>query len=88
MLKKTLTAGLAAAAALSAGMALADRPGADWISIDQALAKAKAAGYTQVHKIEADDSGYWDGEGLKQDGKGYEFRIDGKTGDVTRDKLD
>ncbi|MCQ4272691.1 PepSY domain-containing protein [Pseudomonas kuykendallii] len=88
MLKHTLTATLAAAAALTAGMALADRPGADWITIDQALAKAKAAGYTQVHKIEADDGGYWEGEGVKQDGKVYEFRVDGKTGDFTRDKLD
>jgi len=88
MLKHTLTATLAAAAALTAGMALADRPGADWITIDQALAKAKAAGYTQVHKIEADDGGYWEGEGVKQDGKVYEFRVDGKSGDVTRDKLD
>jgi hypothetical protein len=88
MLKKTLTA-LLATTALAAGAAMADRPGADWtVSIEQALSAAKAAGYTQVHKIEADDDGYWDGEGVKQDGKLYEFRIDGKSGQVTRDQLD
>ncbi|MGE8359281.1 PepSY domain-containing protein [Pseudomonas sp.] len=79
---------LFAACLLTTGIALADRPGADWISIEDALGKAKASGYTQVHKIEADDNGYWEGEGLKQDGKLYEFRIDGKTGQVTRDQLD
>ena len=87
MLKKTLTA-LTAAAALSAGAAMADRPGADWISIEQALSSAKQAGYTQIHKIEADDAGYWEGEGTKQDNRLYEFRVDGKTGKVIREQLD
>lgn len=79
---------LFAACLLVTGTALADRPGADWISIEEALSKAKSSGYTQIHKIEADDTGYWEGEGLKQDGKLYEFRIDGKSGQVTRDQLD
>ncbi|MDD1508384.1 PepSY domain-containing protein [Pseudomonas sp. CNPSo 3701] len=87
MLKKTLTA-LTAAVALSAGTAMADRPGADWISIEQALSSAKQAGYTQIHKIEADDAGYWEGEGTKQDNRLYEFRVDGKTGKVIREQLD
>ncbi|GLX15951.1 hypothetical protein Pstr01_41900 [Pseudomonas straminea] len=87
MLKKTLTA-LTAAAALSAGAAMADRPGADWISIEQALSSAKQAGYTQIHKIEADDAGYWEGEGTKEDNRLYEFRVDGKTGKVIREQLD
>ncbi len=87
MLKKTLTA-LTAAAALSAGAAMADRPGADWISIEQALSSAKQAGYTQIHKIEADDAGYWEGEGTKQDNRLYEFRVDGKSGKVIREQLD
>ena len=87
MLKKTLTA-LTAAAALSAGAAMADRPGADWISIEQALSSAKQAGYTQIHKIEADDAGYWEGEGTKQDNRLYDFRVDGKTGKVIREQLD
>lgn len=73
---------------LLAGNALADRPGSDWISIDDALSKARAAGYTELHKIEADDAGYWEGEGLKQDGRLYEFRIDGKSGAVIRDQLE
>lgn len=73
---------------LLAGNALADRPGSDWISIEDALGKTRAAGYTELHKIEADDNGYWEGEGLKQDGRLYEFRIDGKSGQVTRDQLE
>lgn len=51
------------------------------------MEKAKAAGYTELHGIEADNHG-WEGEGLKQDGKKYEFRIDGRTGEVTKDKED
>lgn len=34
--------------------ALADKPGADWISVEQAKAKLVAAGYSNVTKIEAD----------------------------------
>jgi|TARA_A100001518_G_C1185674_1_gene32655 hypothetical protein len=56
---------LLAGSFLLAGNALADRPGSDWISIEDALSKARAAGYTELHKIEADDKGYWEGEGLK-----------------------
>ncbi|RMH82472.1 PepSY domain-containing protein [Pseudomonas sp. AOB-7] len=73
---------------LLAGNALADRPGSDWISIEDALSKARTAGYTELHKIEADDEGYWEGEGLKQDGRLYEFHIDGKSGQITRDQLE
>ena len=73
---------------LLADNALADRPGSDWISIDEALSKARAAGYTELHKIEADNDGYWEGEGLKQDGRLHEFRIDGKSGAVIRDQLE
>ncbi|WP_263146256.1 PepSY domain-containing protein [Pseudomonas sp. RIT-PI-AD] len=89
MLKKTLTA-LATLSCLAAGSAFADRPGADWITLEQALEKAKAAGYTLIYKIEADDNGYWEGEGAKtkEDTKTHEFRIDGKTGQVIRDQVD
>ena len=79
---------LLAGSFLLAGNALADRPGSDWISIEDALSKARAAGYTELHKIEADDKGYWEGEGLKQDGRLYEFRIDGRSGQVIRDQLE
>ncbi|QNG99444.1 PepSY domain-containing protein [Pseudomonas sediminis] len=87
MQTRTLIA-LFAGSLLHAGNALADRPGSDWISIDEALSKARAAGYTELHKIEADNDGYWEGEGLKQDGRLHEFRIDGKSGAVIRDQLD
>ena len=60
---------LLAGSLLLAGNALADRPGSDWISIEDALSKARAAGYTELHKIEADNDGYWEGEGLKEDGR-------------------
>ena len=46
-----------------------------------AVEKAKAAGYTELHGIEADGDG-WEGEGMKQDGKKYEFKIDGRTGEA------
>ena len=87
MLKRSLLA-VSTTALLVSASAFADRPGADWISIDDALAKAREAGYTQIHKIEADDKGYWEGEGLKQDGKLYEFQVDGKSGKVTLDQLE
>lgn len=79
---------LVASTLLLAGNALADRPGNHWISIEDALSKTRTAGYIELHKIEADDDGYWEGEGLKQDGRLYEFRIDGKSGQVIRDQLE
>jgi hypothetical protein len=54
-------AGAVAALVLAAAPALADRPGTDWISMDEAKSKLVAAGYTSVTKIEADD-GHWEGE--------------------------
>ena len=79
---------LLAGSLLLSGHAFADRPGSDWTSIEDALSKARAAGYTELHKIEADNDGYWEGEGLKQDGRLYEFRIDGRSGQVIRDQLE
>ena len=88
MYHKKLTAALAIAVLGSAsGVALADRPGADWITLEQAVEKAKAAGYTTLHSIDADGDS-WEGEGMKADGKVWEFKIDGKSGEVTRDKED
>ena len=66
MYNKKLTAALAIAV-LGSGSAVAiaaDKPGADWITLEQAVEKAKAAGYTELHGIEADDDG-WEGEGRK-----------------------
>lgn len=88
MFKKTLTAMLATSALMTAGMALADKPGAGWITIEKAIETAKAKGYTEVWQIEADDNGYWEGEGKKADGLTYEFRIDGQSGNVLRDQKD
>lgn len=89
MLKKTLAAIVATSALLSAGVALADKPGAGWITIEKAIETAKTkAGYIEVYKIEADDKGYWEGEGRKSDGVVYEFRIDGTSGNVLRDQKD
>lgn len=85
----TATTRIALAAALSLGLvgpALADRPGPDWISIEQATQKAKEAGYSQVTGIEADD-GRWEAKGVKN-GRTYEFDIDPRTGAITNEHLD
>ncbi|MDH0744807.1 PepSY domain-containing protein [Pseudomonas sp. GD03842] len=86
---KTLTAVVLATASLAAApFALADKPGPGWITIEKAIEKAKSAGYTQIYKIEADDNGYWEGEGRKADSLTYEFRIDGTSGNILRDQKD
>jgi uncharacterized membrane protein YkoI len=88
MYHKKLTAALAIAVlGTASGVALADKPGADWITLEQAVEKAKGSGYTAVHAIEVDGD-HWEGEGMKADGKVWEFKIDGKSGEVTRDKED
>lgn len=88
MYHKKLTAALAIAVLGSTStIALADKPGADWITLEQAVQKAKAAGYTSLHSIGADDDS-WEGEGVKADGKVWEFKLDGRTGEVTREKED
>ncbi|MGE7990536.1 PepSY domain-containing protein [Pseudomonas sp. NPDC089554] len=88
---KTMTrlfTGLALVGALGSTSAWADQPGGDWtITKEQAVATLKGAGYTQVTKIEADD-GHWEGEGMKADGKRYEFHVDPRTGAITKDELD
>jgi hypothetical protein len=80
---------LAAALGLAGVVALpafADEPGTDWISAEQAIAKLKAAGYSSVSKIKADD-GRWEGEGMK-DGKKHEFSVDPHTGAITKDEIE
>jgi uncharacterized membrane protein YkoI len=89
MIKRTFAALIATASLLSAGAAMADRPGAGWISIEKAIETAKTkAGYVEVYEIEADNNGYWKGEGRKADGVVYEFRIDGASGNILRDQKD
>lgn len=78
---------IATLGALASSPAFADQPGADWISLQQAQETLKAAGYTQVTKIEADD-GHWEGEGLKKDGMKYEFHVDPHSGKITKDEMD
>ncbi|MBA1275852.1 PepSY domain-containing protein [Stutzerimonas azotifigens] len=87
MYKKTLTAAFAAILLTSGSAFAADKPGADWISIEEAIAKVKQAGYTTVYGIEADREG-WEGEGEKQDGRKHEFKVDGRSGELTKDKPD
>ena len=89
MIKKTFAALIATASLLGAGAALADKPGAGWVTIEKAIDTAKTkAGYVEIYKIEADNDGYWEGEGRKADGVVYEFRIDGASGNVLRDQKD
>ncbi|MCY0109356.1 MULTISPECIES: PepSY domain-containing protein [Pseudomonas] len=89
MIKNTFAAVIAAATLLTAGAAMADRPGAGWVTIEKAIEIVKTkAGYVEVYEIEADNDGYWKGEGRKADGAVYEFRIDGASGNVLRDQKD
>lgn len=89
MIKRTAAALVATVALLSAGAAMADRPGAGWITIEKAIDIVKTkAGYVEVYEIEADNDGCWKGEGRKADGVVYEFRIDGASGNVLRDQKD
>jgi hypothetical protein len=71
-------------AGLTAAPALADQPGADWISIEQVKSKLMAAGYSSISEIEADD-GHWEGEGMKN-GQKHEFHVDPHTGAITKDE--
>jgi len=87
MYNKTLTAAFAVAILGSGAAFAADKPGTGWLTLEQAVEKAKAAGYTELYSIEADRDG-WEGEGVKQDGKRYEFKLDGKTGAVIKDRED
>lgn len=86
-MKKSFSAALATATLLAASAVMADSPKADWVSIEQAIETAKAAGYTEIHKVEADDD-YWEGKGVKADGNKYEFKINGKTGTLEKEKKD
>jgi len=89
MLKKTVVALCATTALLSAGAALADKPGAGWITIEKAIETAKTkAAYVEVYSAEADDKGYWEIKGRKSDGTVYEARIDGMSGNILRDQKD
>jgi hypothetical protein len=72
--------------AAEATVARADKPGADWITIEQVMQRLRAAGYRDVRKIEADD-GHWEGQGVK-DGKLMEFHMDPRSGAFTKERPD
>lgn len=72
------TVWLAAAVALFAGTAMADPPGADWLTKPQVVKQLGTQGLTHVTGLEADD-GHWEGEALR-DGKIVEFHADPRTG--------
>ncbi|MFB6464448.1 PepSY domain-containing protein [Bradyrhizobium tunisiense] len=73
-------------AAVAINVAHADRPGADWMPIQQVIEKVLKSGFTLVSKIEADD-GRWEGEGIK-DGQRMKFHADAKTGEIISTKPD
>jgi hypothetical protein len=84
LFRKTMIAGAVLVA--GAGVALADQPGADWITRDQVTQKLTAAGYTHITGLKADD-GRWEGKGVKN-GKIMKFHVDPRSGALTREKLD
>lgn len=70
--------------AIASTSAIADQPGADWITKDQVIQKLKSIGYTDVRKLEADD-GHWEGDAVKDD-KTYEIHMDPKSGVLTKNE--
>jgi hypothetical protein len=86
MHKMSTAAFALALSVVSANLAKADQPGADWMPAQQVIENVLKAGYTQVSKIEA-EHGRWEGEGIK-DGKQMDFHADPKTGVITSEELD
>lgn len=80
---KVALATLALGASL-ATPALADKPGADWMSMDQVITKLKTAGYGNFSEIEADD-GRWKVVADK-DGQTLKLKLDPKTAEVVKSK--
>lgn len=69
-----------------AGPALADQPGKDWMSLEQAASKLAEAGYGNVRKLKADD-GHWEAKAVK-DGRAVEVKLDPHSGAITEDRDD
>lgn len=72
----------AALLALSTGVAVADQPGPNWLSMDAVIKILNNEGYSVVTELEADD-GHWEADASK-DGKVYEIHIEPKTGKVIK----
>lgn len=70
---------LTAVAASSAAMA--DQPGADWMSKAALKRQMEAAGYSAI--VVGADDGHWEGEAVK-DGRIVEFHADAHTGRITK----
>jgi hypothetical protein len=85
---KTMKVLLFAAVTLagSARLALADMPGADWMTKEQVTKTLSDRGYTNVNKLEADD-GHWEGNAMK-DGQMVEIHVDPHTGAITKSEPD
>lgn len=64
--------------------ALADAPGANWLTKQQVIEKLHDMGYSAITKLEADD-GHWEGDAVKG-GTTYELHIDPHTGKLTKNE--
>ncbi|TDR88171.1 PepSY domain-containing protein [Enterovirga rhinocerotis] len=86
----TIRTTLLAAALLagSTGIALAgdDRPGPDWMPIDQAYRTLTEAGYRDIREIEADD-GRWEAKATK-DGVAVKVKVDPRSGAIAAKRKD
>ena len=78
MMRMITTLAIAATLVGGATAAMADTPGPDWIPAEGVMQQLRMAGYTRIMELEA-DSGYWEGEGIK-DGRTMEFHVDPHTG--------
>lgn len=75
-----------ATAVLLSFNAVAETPGADWISREEVTHMLEAAGYSAITGLKADD-GYWEGKGVKN-GTIREFKVDPHSGALTKEKID
>lgn len=60
----------------------AERDDRQSIGIEQALAAVTAAGYHNVREIERDDHGY-EAKAFDTEGRRWELKIDGRSGEIT-----
>jgi hypothetical protein len=79
-----LALGLTAGAAMPAFAGSDDRPGKDWMPIEQVVKTLGDAGYSEISEVEADD-GHWEGKAMK-DGRLIKFHADPRTGAITKEK--
>lgn len=80
-----LTKALTLAAALVAGtatVAMAEKPGSDWVKKDMVMKNLKEAGFTDVKDLKAEHK-RWEAKGMI-DGKTWELHIDPHTGKIEK----